>query len=107
MKCRFKLTISLCLLMLMSIGLTISTLHSHHHLEWSHPTEFADNGGQCITTDTTICPICGLLIQTDNLSLSHSGNVTFNIEIIVNPDDDSAINRSVVVNRGRSPPTAA
>lgn len=93
------------MLMFMGIGLTISTLHSHHHLEWNHPTEFADNGGQCITTDTTICPICGLLIQTDAPSFSHSGEVTFNIEIIILQDDDSAIYRSVVVNRGRSPPS--
>lgn len=52
------------MLITMSISLVFSTLHSHHHIEWDHPADFADTGN-CITKDTTVCPISGYLYNAD------------------------------------------
>lgn len=106
-KRRFKTHISLLLVVLFSIGLSISTLHSHHHLEWNHPPEFADNGGQCITTDDTLCPICAYLSKQDTPSINHSGEISLDVEEIIVEPDFNIIDQTVTVYRGRSPPVLA
>lgn len=98
----FKFCISLCLIVLMGIGLTISTLHSHHHLEW-HKTDGADTV-HCISKDTTLCPISGYIFETEVLSTSHSGIVFFSIEEIIEGKDLQINDYSTFVTRGRSPP---
>lgn len=100
-----QIVVSLLLLVLLSIGLTVSTLHSHHNLEWNHPPEYADNGGQCITTDETVCPICAYLSKQDTPSLNHSGEVSFAVEEVITEIDIRIIDRSVTVYHGRAPPS--
>ncbi len=103
MKRSIRLKVSLFLLVLMSIGLTITTLHSHHHLEWSHPTDFADTGN-CLSADTTHCPITGYLFETEVLSDSNSADIFFSVEEIITEKGIQVEDHSTVVNRGRSPP---
>lgn len=103
LKRKFKTIISLTLLMFMSIGLTISTLHSHHHLEWNHPTDFVDTG-TCLSVDTTNCPITGYIFETEILSASHSGDIFFSVEEIITEKNIQINDGSIVVNLGRSPP---
>lgn len=98
-----KSKIGLFLLMLTSIGLTISTLHSHHHLEWNHPSDFTDTG-HCISTDTTVCPIVGYIFETEVLSASQSGDIFFSVKEIITEKRYLIDDHSTVVNRGRSPP---
>lgn len=61
---RSKLHILLGVLVASFIGvtLTLSTLHSHHHISWNHPPEMADTG-HCFTEDTTVCPIGAYLFD--------------------------------------------
>lgn len=98
-----KSKIGLFLLMLTSIGLTISTLHSHHHLEWNHSSDFTDTG-HCISTDTTVCPIVGYIFETEVLSASQSGDIFFSVKEIITEKSYQIDDHSTVVNRGRSPP---
>lgn len=98
-----KLYISVLLLMLMSIGLAISTLHSHHHLQWNH-TEFADTG-HCITSDEAFCPITGCLLQVE-VPQTTKGITFFRVEEVVTEQLHRTPDRSVANHRGRSPPAA-
>ena len=103
MKRRIKLQISLLLLVLTGIGLTISTLHSHHHIEWSHAPDSPDTG-HCISVDTTVCPITGYIFETDILSDSNSGATLFESAELTITDDIRRYDSAIAVNRGRSPP---
>ena len=104
MKRRIKLQISLLLLMLTCIGLTISTLHSHHHLEWNHSQDFPDTG-HCISVDTTVCPITGYIFETDVLSASNTGTTFFESVELTITNDIHRYDSAIHVDRGRSPPT--
>lgn len=104
-KRRVKLYIGLCLLVLMSVGLTISTLHSHHHLNLNHPPDFADTGN-CITGDTTLCPISGIFKITTP-PVAHSGKVFFYVDQLIVEDNHCVAHFSLAVNKGRSPPSVA
>lgn len=103
MKHSLKLKMSLLLLALTSIGLTITTLHSHHHLEWTHTSDFSDTG-QCLTIDTTHCPITGYIFETEVLATSHSSDIFFRVEEIVTEQSIQVDDHSTLVHRGRSPP---
>jgi len=103
MKGKFKAYFSLFLLVLMSIGLTISTLHSHHHLEWSHSSDFVDTG-HCLTEDTTVCPISGYIFETDVLSASYFGEAFFKAKEFITDYHIFIDDYSTSINRGRSPP---
>lgn len=89
----------------MSMGLTISTLHSHHHLEWNHPENFADTGN-CITSDTSLCPICGYLLHTDVPAASQSNKIFYHVEEIVLEKLLFTSVCEVETVRGRAPPAA-
>ena len=106
MKRRIKSQISLFLLILTGIGLAISTLHSHHHLEWNHSQDFPDTG-HCISVDTAVCPITGYIFETDVLSPSNSGETFFESTKVTLKNDFRLYDSAVVVNRGRSPPAQA
>ena len=103
MKRRIKSQISLFLLMLVSMGLAISTLHSHHHLEWNHSQDFPDTG-HCLSVDTAVCPITGYIFETDILADSHTGKTFFESTEIIIKDDFRLHDSSISANRGRSPP---
>lgn len=100
---RCKLFFSVLLLMIISGSLTISTLHSHHHLQWDHPEEFADTGS-CLTDDETVCPICGYLLKINLPSASENGTTLFASENFT-PDAVAAPSSLFeIVIKGRSPP---
>ena len=98
-----KISVRLVLLVLMGIGLTVSTLHSHHNLELHNSSEFADTG-HCLTTDYTLCPICANIIEADNVSIDESGTSLFKTDELIKLSDDNELSASVIVSRGRSPP---
>ena len=52
------------MLLFISISITFSTLHSHHHLELDH-TDSHVNTGHCLVDDTNTCPVCGFLFNAD------------------------------------------
>ncbi len=91
------------LLILFSISLTISTLHSHHHFQWDHPQEFADTG-HCLTEDVTVCPICGYLLKTDLPSASEDGSVFSASGMLTIEADFFLSSADGIVIKGRSPP---
>lgn len=98
-----KSKVGLFLLVLTSIGLTISTLHSHHHLEWNHSSNFTDTG-HCISKDTTVCPIVGYIFETEVLSATQSSDIFFSVKEIITEESNQIGDISSVVTRGRSPP---
>lgn len=102
-KRRLHISLGIFLLMLMSIGLTISTLHSHHNLELHNSADFADTG-HCLTSDTTLCPICAHLVQTDVPSQDLVHTVFQNVEEVQLPAIDYKSSSPLVINTGRSPP---
>ncbi|HET6528371.1 MAG TPA: hypothetical protein VFG39_06435 [Balneolaceae bacterium] len=104
-KRRIKSYTGFGLLLLMSISLTITTLHSHHHLDLNHPSNLADTGS-CITADTTLCPICGIS-RAETPSFSPAVKTVFRAEEIVIDEAPSAISISLIANKGRSPPFIA
>ncbi|MDX1639940.1 MAG: hypothetical protein R3281_18415 [Balneolaceae bacterium] len=59
-----KKYLGLFLLVLTSLGMTLSTLHSHHDFQW-HKTEQVADTGTSISSDGTACPICGYLFKVD------------------------------------------
>lgn len=93
-------------MLVVSMNLIVSTLHSHHHLELNHPKNFADTGN-CITTDATLCPICGYILQ-GNTSPSLDVEQHFNsYNIAVNAHKNSALTNQYFPVLGRSPPSLA
>ncbi len=103
LKYRLKIFVGFFLLMLMSIGLTISTLHSHHDLDLHNSTDFADTG-QCLTSDTTVCPICAHLIDVETLNYSQSANSLSKVDGNILLVDSNKNSVTLFANRGRSPP---
>ncbi|WP_138429982.1 hypothetical protein [Fodinibius saliphilus] len=100
-----KLGIAWSLVAFVALGLTISTLHSHHELQWDHhhPEDTTDTGN-CISQDESHCPICGIFLKS-NLPNPSSGDLAFffSREFKITVD---LISHSVfeIVNKGRSPP---
>ena len=103
MKLDLKSKISVLLLMLSGIGLAISTLHSHHHLQWNHAPDFPDTG-HCISVDTTVCPISGYIFETDVLSASNTVKAFFESVELTISNDIVRYDSAIAANRGRSPP---
>lgn len=90
-------------LVLISISLTVSTLHSHNHIEWHHPQQHVDTGN-CLTVDSTVCPICAYLFKTD---LNDAVEVEYHFntyETAIHRSDDFPVNSYFTSLRGRSPP---
>ncbi|WP_440999438.1 hypothetical protein [Fodinibius sp. SL11] len=106
---RSKLNIILGILVTSIIGVTLifSTLHSHHNLELHNSSAFADNGGQCLTADNTLCPICAHLVEADLPSFFDSQEVSFATDEIVIEQSFDVIKQSYKVFHGRSPPSFA
>lgn len=105
-KRRFKSHITLFLLMLMSISLTITTLHSHHNLDWHQSPDFADTG-HCLTADATVCPICGHLVKAD-LSPEIQATAYFIPSFDVEDYEAPALSSRIYIPAsGRSPPVLA
>lgn len=90
-------------ILLIGVSLTFSTLHSHHHIQWDHPEEFADTG-HCITSDTTVCPVCGYLFKIDLTRPALSQVPEFNTEVVAEPVLPVVHNPHLFHIRGRAPP---
>lgn len=103
-KRRLHISIGFFLLMLMSIGLAISTLHSHHNLELHNSADFADTG-HCITAETTLCPICANLVQTDVPTYNQAQTILQDVEKLSPATLEQKKSSVLVVHKGRSPPT--
>lgn len=89
----------------MSITLVFSTLHSHHHIQWEHPSDFADTGN-CFTNDTTVCPISGYYFNAD-LAPSVDASHELEFEQFVLEGHDLIITQNVeTLILGRAPPLA-
>lgn len=94
------------LLILMSSSLTFSTLHSHHHIEWHQSGDFADTGN-CITKDTTICPISGYHLKND---VPNPGDFSVSWHLdgyVYNQSELFLSNSPLLIDLGRSPPVVA
>lgn len=90
-------------LVLISISLTVSTLHSHNHIEWHHPQQHVDTG-HCLTVDSTVCPICAYLFKP-NLNTAVEAEYHFNkYEIVSDRSDYFRVNSYYTSLKGRSPP---
>lgn len=51
-------------IVLISMSMVISTLHSHHDIQWNSTKEHA-NTVHNITVDTARCPVCGYLFNAN------------------------------------------
>ncbi|NGP88117.1 hypothetical protein [Fodinibius halophilus] len=103
LKHRLKITVGFFLLMLMGIGLTISTLHSHHDLDLHNSADFADTG-QCLTADSTVCPICAHLVDVEPLNYYQSANTLLKTDHNILLADSNKSSVTIFANKGRSPP---
>lgn len=104
-KRRFYTWLSVAVMLIMSMNLVISTLHSHHNLELHKSSDFADTG-QCLSADNTLCPICGYILRTDSPSDSSFTDVFFDVtEVVKDQHDRSAFSPFYNFCKGRSPPT--
>lgn len=98
--------LSFSIMLIIGMNLVISTLHSHHHLQWNHSGDFTDTG-HCITTNTTLCPICGYVLKATN---SPEPNVTNHFEkydIVRNIQVRPVSQQSHSPFLGRAPPFSA
>lgn len=102
-KRRLKISASLLLLMLLGISLSFSTLHSHHNLELHNSKDFADTG-HCISADTTLCPICAHLLQSDDFSNDKSIPSLAVVNTIAIAPANTWTPLFYIPSKGRSPP---
>lgn len=90
-------------LVLVSLILTVSTLHSHKHIEWHHPKKHVDTG-HCLTVDDTVCPICAYLFKADTTPVIEAENIQFSFEILEYRSDELPEKTYHTYLKGRSPP---
>lgn len=103
---KIHIILGFLLLMLMGTSLTFSTLHSHHHLQWHHSEDYTETGN-CITKDTTLCPICGYHIKT-GLPEFNSGKTELYVQSrVVAFCPSISLERPHLPVEGRSPPSIA
>ncbi|TYP95520.1 hypothetical protein LX73_0827 [Fodinibius salinus] len=103
-KRRFYIWLSVAIMLIMSMNLIISTLHSHHNLELHNSTDFADTG-QCLSADNHLCPICGYILQTDPPSDFSFADIFLDVtEVVKDRRDTSTFSPSYNIRKGRSPP---
>jgi len=93
-------------LVLVSLSLTVSTLHSHNHIEWHHPKKHVDTG-HCLTIDDTVCPICAYLFKADLSPEITAENHLFNYQILDDRPEDLPVKLHHTYLKGRSPPISA
>lgn len=91
------------LTLLLGASLTFSTLHSHHHLQWQHSDDYTETGN-CITADTTLCPVCGYHVKSVMPGIeSQTGELTFH-SVLVETACIVFVKEPVLAFEGRSPP---
>lgn len=95
--------LSFTIMLIMSVNLVISTLHSHQHFEWNHPDDFAKTG-QCLSVDSTVCPISARLITANVVEPPDIKQHFDPVELIVIPRNEFLHVNSYLPVLGRSPP---
>lgn len=105
-KRRAKIFCGILLLMLTGIGLTISTLHSHHNLELHNSADFADTG-QCLNSDIILCPICGYVIEATDASNIDNSTFFKPLTKLELTNRTALLNNTYIPVLGRSPPSTA
>ena len=90
-------------LVLISMSLTISTLHSHNHIEWHHPQSHVDTG-HCLTVDNTVCPMCAYLLKADVTSEVKVSGYFNDFELVDFQPEELTASPFQDLYRGRSPP---
>lgn len=105
-KLKVKKRISLFLLILMSIGLIITTLHSHHPFHWNQPKHLA-NTGSSLSTDSAYCPICGYTFKGNKAPVFHVAQVFKCFLLLPAPKDHAHTAVFYVFDLGRAPPALA
>lgn len=91
------------MLVLISASLTVSTLHSHNHIEWHHPQKHVDTG-HCLMADSTVCPMCAYLFNA-KLNPAIDAEYLFNgFEEINEQADHFTVDLHITSVPGRSPP---
>jgi len=105
-KLKIKKRISLFLLFLMSLGLIITTLHSHHPFHWNHPQHLANTGSN-LSTDSAYCPICGYTMKGNIAPVFQVEQVFKCIHLIISPEDHSFVVTFYIPDLGRAPPFTA
>lgn len=89
---------------MLGISLTISTLHSHHNLELHNSPDFADTG-HCLNDYSPLCPICGYLLEGDEIEVVESGTDFAPHFVLANRDQNRFASRNHIPFLGRSPPS--
>lgn len=88
---------------MLSISLTISTLHSHHNLELHNSPDFADTG-QCLNDYSPLCPICGCFLQDSELE-ANKAVTNFDPTAVLTVQKQTVFsNQNYIPILGRSPP---
>ncbi len=95
--------LSFAIMLVVGMSLVISTLHSHHHLKWNHPNDFADTG-HCITTNTTLCPICGYIVKGSTTTVLDVNTNFSELDITIKPQTNTTAKLFSFPVLGRSPP---
>lgn len=105
-KLKIKKRISLFLLVLMSIGLVITTLHSHHPFHWKHPKHLA-NTGSSLSSDSAYCPICGYTFKGNKAPVFQVTQFFRCYLTFVLPTDHPFVSAFYIPDLGRAPPLSA
>ncbi|HKK46397.1 MAG TPA: hypothetical protein VJ964_12810 [Balneolaceae bacterium] len=100
---RVKKQISLFLLALMSIGLIVTTLHSHHPFHWNLPRHLPNTGNN-LATDAAFCPICGYTFKGTNTPVFQVAQVFESFITIPRAEDHIQAAIFYTPDRGRAPP---
>ncbi len=107
MKYRLKSGVVWSLLMLLSIGLAASTLHSHHDLEFHHDSSNLSDTGHHLTTDSVLCPICGYVLKSFETPDIEGMSFLEPFSIVKSHDVEVRPQRISILVLGRSPPFIA
>lgn len=98
-----KIYIGSLLALLISLSLTVSTLHSHNHIEWHHPKKHV-NTGTCLIVDSTDCPICGYLFHVHVTAPETTEVPIYDTTILVDSSFFLIQGPNLYLHSGRSPP---
>lgn len=97
---------SFLILALISASLTVSTLHSHNHIEWHHPKKHI-NTDHCLTVDSTVCPICANLLKADFSPKIEADYTPVIFEKVHTSPETAVLEGFTPALPGRSPPFSA
>jgi len=106
--CKKKVQKQVCLflIVLMSVGLIIATLHSHHPFHWNHSKNLADTGSN-LSTDAAYCPICGYTFKIYKAPVSQVTQVFKCFLIITTHENNTHSAIFYFPDLGRAPPVLA